>query len=311
MNANLLHVIAVINNPVRWQSRVNLFKDFVDHMLAAGVQLTVVEATYGDIPPVFSRFEPPEVPINYIRVQAKTQVWIKENLINIGLSRLPPDWRYVAWIDADIVFRRPDWAQEIVYALQHFDIIQPWSDCYDLGPNGEHLQHHKSFGHNWVEKPEIVGKGAPYQFSHPGYAWAATRHALESLGGLSLVEHAILGAGDHHLALALVNKVKMSIPGNIHPNYVKPLLELERRAQTHISGNLGYIAGTIEHLWHGSKDLRKYVDRWQILTKHKFDPEVDIKKNVWGVTELIGNKPEFRAALHKYHRQRNEDSNSL
>lgn len=311
MSPDLLHVIAVINNPVRWESRKALFGQFVEHMLESGVKLTVVEATYGDIPPVFSGFEPPSIPINYVHVRAKTHVWIKENLINIGLSRLPHDWKYVAWVDADIMFRRKDWAKEVIYALQHYDIIQPWSDCYDLGPNGEHLQHHKSFGHNWVEKPEIVGRGAPYQFSHPGYAWAATRRALEALGSLSLLEHAILGAGDHHLALALVNKIRQSVPGGIHDNYLKPLLELERRAQQHIGKNLGYIGGTIEHMWHGAKDLRKYVDRWNVLVKNKFDPEADIKKNTSGVIELSGNKPLLRADIDRYHRQRNEDSNSL
>jgi hypothetical protein len=307
MSPDLLHVIAVINNPVRWESRVNLFSAFVDHMVESGVRLTVVEATYGDIPPVFH--EDPRY--NYVRVYAKTHVWIKENLINLGLSRLPHDWKYVAWVDADIIFRRKDWAKEVIYQLQHYDILQPWSDCYDLGPSGEHLQHHKSFGHNWVEKPEIVGRGAPYQFSHPGYAWAATRRALEALGSLSLLEHAILGAGDHHLALALVNKVRQSVPGGIHDNYLKPLIELERRAKQHIAGNLGYITGTIEHMWHGAKDLRKYIDRWNVLVKNKYDPEADIKRNTYGVIELAGTKPMLRADIDRYHRQRNEDSNSL
>lgn len=311
MSPDLLHVIAVINNPVRWETRPALFGEFVKHMLESGVHLTVVEATYGDIPPVFAPFAAPDIPINYIHVQAKTQVWIKENLINIGISRLPLNWKYVAWVDADIIFRRKDWAKETVLQLQHYDIVQPWSDCYDLGPKGEHLQYHRSFGANWVEKPEIIGKGAPYQFSHPGYAWAATRRALESLGSLSLLEHAILGAGDHHLALALVNKVRQSVPGGIHENYLKPLIELERRAKQHIAGNLGYVRSTIEHMWHGSKDLRKYIERWDVLTKNKYDPETDIKKNVFGVIELSGSKPLLRADIDRYNRQRNEDSNSL
>lgn len=310
MSPDLLHVIAVINNPVRWESRKVLFAQFVLQMLRAGVKLTVVEASYGDIPPHFKHLAD-EARINYVNVHAKTHVWIKENLINIGISRLPDGWKYVAWVDADIVFRRDDWAKETVLQLQSFDVVQPWSDCYDLGPNGEHLQSHKSFCRNYVEQPDVIGKGAPYVFSHPGYAWAATRNALESIGSLNLLEHAILGAGDHHFALALAGKVRLSVPGKINGNYLKPLLELERRAAQHIAGNIGYVRNTIEHMWHGSKDLRKYIERWDILTRNNYDPETDIKKNVDGVIELMGNKPRFRNDLYQYNRQRNEDSNSL
>ena len=43
MRADLLDVVAVIANPIRWESRVRLFKDFVRHMQESGVRLTIVE----------------------------------------------------------------------------------------------------------------------------------------------------------------------------------------------------------------------------------------------------------------------------
>jgi hypothetical protein len=179
MRSDLLHVVTVIANPVRWKSRGRLFRAFAEHMLAAGVRLTTVECAYGDIPHAFGDI----AGATHVPVHAKTQVWVKENLINLGIARLPRDWKYVAWIDADIVFRRPDWASETVYALQHYDIVQPWADCYDLGPNDEHLQHHRSFCRMFHQDPAQIGKmGSGYAFAHPGYAWAATRSALEQVG---------------------------------------------------------------------------------------------------------------------------------
>lgn len=301
-----LHVITVIANPARWRSRLSLYDRFERHMLASGVELTTVECAYGDEDHAIAT----RPGVRHVRVWAKTHVWVKENLINIGLAHLPRDWRHVAWIDADITFRRPDWAAATLHALQHFDVIQPWEHCYDLGPDGQHLALHCAFGRQWMLEPHSIEKlGRGYTFAHPGYAWAATRQALEHLGGL--IDHAICGAADHHMALALVGKAPVSLPGNIHPNYVKPILAWQDRAARHISVNLGYLPGTIEHHWHGPKSARGYVDRWSILTRHGYDPEHDIKRNTSGVVELAGNKPRLKQDLWRYFRQRNEDATTL
>jgi hypothetical protein len=272
-------------------------------MLESGVRLTTVECAYGDRPFVLA--DNPK--ISHVAVRARSMVWTKENLLNVGISRLPLDWKYVAWIDADVSFRRSDWAAETVQALQQYDVVQPWTDCYDLGPCGEHLMAHRSFCKQWLNH-EPIGPG-PYRFAHPGYAWAATREALNHLGGL--IETAALGAADHHMALALAGMVELSLPDALEPGYSRPIVEWQRRADTHIAGNLGCVPGTIEHHWHGAKALRRYIDRWQVLIRHRFDPAADLKRNVWGVLELTGNKPELRRDIDAYLRGRNEDSNSL
>lgn len=304
MRADLLHVVTAIANPLRWESRIRLYRDFERHLVESGVALTVVECAFGGRP-----FELAGNPlVQHVGVRARTRVWTKENLINLGIARLPQDWKYVAWIDADIAFRRADWAGETVHALQLHDVVQPWSDCYDLGPNGEHMQHHRAFCRCWQDG-EAVGNGAGYAFAHPGYAWAATRQALEHLGGL--IETAALGAADHHMALALAGNVGASIPGAVTAGYRMPLLLWQERARRHIAGNIGCLRGTIEHHWHGPKARRRYVERWDILAQHGFDPATDLKRNVWGVLELAGNKPALARAIDAYFRARNEDSNAM
>ncbi len=301
-----LHVVTAVANPIRWKSRINLFRAFAQHMLDSGASLTVVECAYGERP-----FELAGIPhVLHVPVRAKSLVWNKENLLNIGFSRLPADWKYVAWIDADVTFRKNGWAGETVQALQQYDLVQPWSDCYDLGPNDDHLAAHRSFCRMVHERKPIVPSGKQgYTFAHPGYAWAATRRSLNLLGGL--VETAALGAGDHHMALALIGRVSESVPGGISPGYLAPLLRWQTRAAQHIAGNIGYLPGTIEHGWHGSKDKRAYVDRWTILTRNHFDPDTDLMRNTWGVMELAGNKPELRHDIDLYFRSRDEDSNTI
>jgi hypothetical protein len=79
----------------------------------------------------------------------------------------------------------------------------------------------------------------------------------------------------------------------------------------HIAGNISYVAGSIEHMWHGAKAKRDYVGRWDILARNAFDPATDLKRNTWGVLELAGNKPDLRRDLDGYFRARDEDSNTL
>jgi hypothetical protein len=307
MRADLLHVIAAVANPIRWNSRIRLARDFIAHMLDSGVHVTIVECAYGDRP-----FDLAEVAgINHVGVRAKTLLWNKECLLNLGMARTPAA-KYLAFLDADIRFRKPDWAAETVHALQQYDVVQPWSDCYDLGPDDDHLHVHRSFCRLWADgRPIVQGPNAldGYQFGHPGYAWAFTRQALDWLGGL--IETASLGAADHHMALALIGRVTDSIPGTISANYKKPMLQWQARAMRHIAGNISYVPGTIEHFWHGAKERRAYVDRWSILTGNGFDPETDLKRNSFGVFELAGNKPKLRRDIDAYFRSRNEDSTTL
>ena len=303
MRADLLHVVTAVANPLRWASRSRLYRDFEQHMLDSGVHLTTVECNYGDRPSQLGGM----AGVNHVPVRARTMVWTKENLLNLGIARLPDDAKYIAWIDADVRFRSSDWAVETVHALQLHDIVQPWSTCYDLGPNGEHVQLHRSFCRQWCDGQPV---GECYGvFAHPGYAWAATRQALEWVGGL--IETAALGAADHHMALALAGKVERSIPATLTAGYRRPLVAWQRRAGQHIAGNLGVLSGTIEHQWHGQKAKRRYIERWDVLAKYDFDPETDLRRNTHGVLELAGNKPELRRAMESYFRQRDEDSNSM
>jgi len=319
MHPELLHVVTCYFNPIRWDSRRNVHDKFERHMLDSGVKLTTVECAYGARP-----FElEPRDGINRVQVRTNSLVWNKENLINIGISRLPHDWKYVCWSDGDITHRNDRWASDTVHALQHYQIIQPWADAYDLGPRGEHMQVHKSFLRCWYQgqpvspslrhkhhhKPFWKHDGGCYDYAHPGYCWAARREAIDCLGGL--FEISALGEGDNVMAKAMVGLCESAVPQWISPSYLAHLNRWQDRALQHVGFSLGYIPGTIEHTWHGRKKDRGYIDRWDILKKHAFDPDTDLKKNAYQVIELAGNKPMLTHDIDRYFRQRNEDANTL
>lgn len=306
-----LHVFAPRANPLRWKAPHANWERFAEHMLASGVTLHVIECAYGD-----ADFECKLPGVDHIGVRAVTRPWNKENLLNIGIRR-HPEAKYIAWIDADVLFRNPNWAEQTVHALQHHDVVQPWSDAYDLGPNGEHMGVHRSFAKLWSEGKPVCAMdkgwwkfdGGPYEYAHTGYAWAMTRQAYDWLGGL--FEVGGMGSGDHHMALAFVGRADKSVPGEASEGYLKALKVWEDRARTHINGNVGYVGGTVEHMFHGRKPDRQYVGRWDMFVKHKFDPITDLKYNGYGVVEWAGNKPELARDFNRYLASRNEDINSL
>ena len=312
MRADLLHVVTCVANPVRWESRIRLARDFIAHMKASGVRLTVVECAYGERPHELSGIDG----IRHVPVRANTMAWSKESLLNIGIRALPWDAKYVAWIDADVVFRRADWAAETVHALQIVPVVQTWSEALDLGPRGEIMtvegqQVFRCFAQVWREHPgELCDRGYfRYHHSHCGYAWAARMDALNAFG--LLMDRSGAGAADHQMAMGMVGRIDGAIHGGCTDSYKAFVRAWGRRAFAVVQGHIGYVPGRIEHFFHGAKHKRQYLPRWEFLIRHGFDPLTDVHPNRWGVLELSTNKPELRRAVEAYFHARDEDDNTI
>jgi len=295
----ILDVVAVISNPCRFKSRYQLYREFEQRMLANPlVRLTTVELAYGE--------RPHEVTDSrHIQLRTEHELWHKENLINIGISRLPSDAKYVAWIDADISFVRDDWAEETIHQLQHHQVIQLFSHAIDLGPERETLHVHRSFMYCYHEK---MSGSKTYCHWHPGYAWAARRETLNQLGGL--MDHAILGSGDHQMATALIGKGKGSIHHGVTDTYKARCAAWEARATQHVRKDVGYVPGTILHYWHGRKKDRRYRERWDVLTENQFCPDRDVWKDSQGLWRLNPDSIGLRDGIRAYFRARAEDANT-
>lgn len=302
--ADKLHVITSISNPRRFESRYKLFRSFEQYVLDAGATLHTIEAAFGERDFAVTSCENP----HHIQVANSHEIWQKERMLNIALARIPREARYIAWVDADVRFERPDWAVETVQMLQHHSIVQMFSHAVDLGPSHEAIAYHTGFAYcfrHGLTRP-IPGK-YPGPFWHPGFAWAARRECIDAVGGL--IDTAILGAGDHHMALGLLGRADDSFAGGLTEGYRQPVKLWEQRAKTAFEGNLGFVTGLVRHQWHGGKADRQYESRWKILVEEKFDPELDVIKDLQGLWQLAGNKPRLRDRLMAYFASRNEDNN--
>jgi hypothetical protein len=324
IDTSSFYVIAVLSNPERYKKRVTLFREFMARMERYKANLLVVELAYGDREYEVTDESNPF----HIRIRSDTSLWHKENLINIGITRLPSNWKYVAWVDADIDFVRPDWIEETVHELQHHPVVQMFEDAIDMGPDHQVLTTSKSFAYCYRKNLTYNGKNATtsakqevpsgYYYSypshgkglywHPGYAWAATKDAINTLGGL--FDLGIAGAGDHHMACCLIGKGAASVPSSVTKEYKRQVLHWEERA-ARLHKNIGYVKGTIYHFWHGKKRDRHYKDRWQILTENKYDPVKHIHKDWQGLLTLYPGHEDLRDDMRDYFQSRNEDSIDL
>lgn len=316
-NPSQLHVIGVISNTQRFRSRYDLFWKWHRHMQDAGVTITLVEMALGDRPFMVTDENNPD----HVQVRSDWELWHKENMINLGIQNALqryPRAEYFAWIDADVSFTRADWAVETIEQLQHYQVIQMWSQAIDLNSKQQPISTHNGFVWSWFENdfqvPPPVGSQGYYGqlrskqgFWHPGYAWAATRQAIDMLGGL--IDWAILGSADHHMAMALIGEVKRTIPTDkVSKRFAKKMELWEKRATQHVKYDIGYLPCTILHAWHGKKRERFYVERWKILKDNDYDPDVDLKRDAQGLWQLTDEKWKLRNGIRRYMASRNEDS---
>lgn len=312
-----LHIVVPLSNPLLWRSRGRLARQAIaDWLKEPNVLITLVECAYGARD--FELVDLASERLTHIGVRANTMAWSKENLCNIGVTRLPASARYIGFFDADIFFRKPGWAERAVHALQLYPVIQPWGQCLDMGPDeASVIATHKSFASLYHAGAPVAAKaqkwwqgdGGPYQYAHSGFAWAWTRDALNRVGGL--FEEGGMGSGDYHMALGLVGLADHSIVAQTSAAYEQAVMIWQQRALTHVNRKIGWTAEVIDHGFHGRKGDRGYLSRWDMFMRHGFDPSTDLKRNTYGVIEFAGNKPDLEREFDLYLRSRNEDVNTL
>lgn len=305
---NNFYVITSFFNPQQYESRVRLYHNFVNHMKESGVQLLTVEAAFGNHP---YEVTGPGTPWE-VQVRTDQIIWHKETLLNIGmqhLKRVAPDSHYIGWFDADVTFANPDWADLVKHKLNHHMVIQPFGQAANLDANEEVMwtcpSSFKAFieGRGYHQTPPLP-VGYLYK-GHPGLAWAATREALDYLGGLYDVCAA--GSGDTVMSNCLKGDWSVYLPTHPSPGMVSSIKRWALRCDQFIRGNIGYAPGTLFHHWHGKSEKRGYEKRWSILSYHQFDPSEDLVKDSQGLWRWAGNKPKLEDDIRLSLGQRGED----
>jgi hypothetical protein len=324
-----LHIIGVYDNPFRWRTRREHAANAIRHLRnTPNVALHVVELAHGTRPFELTGEHP-----NDVQVRTDSEMWHKENLINVAATRLPADYKYAGYCDMDFHFTRHDWALEAIHLLQHHDFVQLFSSYSDLTPQVPHsntghrpYRLNSSFGWNYTHQAEFkarklaqckkdpyyglpVPQGALFPFGmapgSPGGAWAWKRSAFDTVGGL--LDTCVLGSGDWHMAFGLIEGTSARLETEFTGRAYNASIRSWQARAALLSRNIGCVDNFAVHYFHGTHGRRAYGDRWRILVNHDFDPVRDLARDWQGVWRWAGNKPRLRDDVRKYFLERDED----
>jgi hypothetical protein len=339
-----LYAIVPYFDPWRWKSREKHTLRAIKHFADAGAVVVLVEAAFNRRDFVFadSGLDGTLAECNvlgerkfkhrYIGLRTRDELWLKENLINVAAGWLPHDWQQLCWLDSDVHFVRPNWVGECIHKLQHYSFLQMFSQARDIGPNYEMLNDDyphasgQSFIHAHVEgtldlalNPTLTLKldlAAPNYYPPrvwPGLAWACTRQAYDDVGGL--LDFAVWGGGDWHMAHALIERPQQMMRNDLHPNYKQKVVAWMDRCKRHIRRNVGKMDGSIFHYFHGRNASRGNKDKHALLSQIAFDPVHHLKRDYQGLYQLHDDGTEayikMRDGMRKIALERNEDANEI
>ena len=248
-----------------------------------------------------------------VQLRSSHVIWHKERGLNIGIKKLyevMPDFDKFCWIDADVLFLNPNWNSDADRALDHFQVIQLFSQVGHLTQNNEIQWTCKGVFHEWIHKKGFYqNPPMPLKYiagGHPGLAWAMRRDTYEQLKGL--LDFTISGSGDLMMCNALIGNVLLSTKPGISEGFKKALQAWQTRCDDNIKGNVGYVPGCVVDYFHGKSENRGYEKRWDIMSFHNFNPDTDIRTAPNGLWEFVGNKPQLEQDLRFSTMLRNEDA---
>lgn len=271
-----LYIVSCVFSPFGKDIRTKLAQEFIHHIeelkeKGHPVEICVVELLY---PNQHSLVELKEKK-NHLQIQYEHDIYIfnKENLINVGVENLlPNDWKWMAWIDADIEFLDEYWVEKTIQLFKDkkLDIIQLFSICRFLNEKKVPSQYFYSSIHI-LHNTKLLEKK---KYRHPGFAWACSREAYNTMGGL--FEYAIVGGGDMIMECCFTNRIHLlEKKYSTLDNFYKKIQNFHNKVKEF---KLGYINVIIQHYYHGERKNRQYVDRNQILIHNQFDPDEDVIK---------------------------------
>ncbi len=190
-----LWVVTTYYNPAGYRTKRINYERFAAPLRAAGIPFVTAECTFGAEP--FELAASPHV----IQVRGRDVMWMKERLINLAIAQLPATATKVAWLDADILFANPAWAQQTAAGLNRWPIVQPCDSVGRLSRSQTIFRgaSRRGFACQLQRRPESAFLRSSAH-GQPGIAWAARRSLIEKHG---VYDAAILDGGDELFSHAL------------------------------------------------------------------------------------------------------------
>lgn len=275
---------------------------FASTMLGSGVPWVLVECAFGD-----ADFELPAW-TNPLRVRSRSVLWQKERLLNLAVSRLPPECSKVVWVDGDMLFESASWLVETSAALDLRPVVQPFTEVVRLARRSSTVDGTETtlrgFADVLIEAPDAVAAGSFGAHGHTGFAWAMRRELVEEFG---LYDACVAGRGDHLMAHAFAGEWESECLSRITGGSAAHLEHAIRWAEGVygvVRARIGRVRGRALHLWHGEVATRGYQRSLDWLGQQRFDPSLDLELNADGAWEWRRDRDSRSAWMREYFARR-------
>lgn len=243
---------------------------------------------------------------NVIRIHGDSNnvLWQKERLLAIALENLPEEYTNVAWLDCDIIFENNNWVEDINEALSKFKVVQVYETAKRLGPNNEITT--KSTG--------IIKSLESSTYSYPpnrmvgitGFGWAIRREVIDEI---KFLDTQILGGADALMYFSFFGIYGSNIHDQLSTNWKQHIKQWAMKCFEVVGGSVGYIKGSIIHMYHGTTKNRNYQGRYDVLKSINFNPSTDLTISENGIWEFKNKS--LNPTISKYFNERNEDDNVI
>lgn len=301
---NKLWVIAVIYRFFPNAARCEAFAKFREKLGRDGVNLAVIEIAGEDVEFSLSKSDADLL----MQVKTRSVLWHKERGLNLLAEMLPPECKFVAWIDCDAMLG-DDWPEMGIEKLtsEKLHFVQLFNEVRYLSPEGSVTRINPSYG--TVKKRGKEGYLEPTMSGSPGFAWLARRGFFRGCG---LWDKAIVGGGDLPFADAAfgveIRRHMICNGQKWSPYYYSFLSWKEKLIHTMgVDGAKDVTAGVLDlpsyHIWHDERKFRLYVARHSLLHGNSYDPLKDLQvEEGTGLYEIVN--PKLRKDVYTYFQMR-------
>jgi hypothetical protein len=235
-------------------------------------------------------------------------MFYKEQILNKLEPLVPEQYTKLVFLDADVIFDTPDWVDQISDALEKSDIVQPFSQACWLTPDNTRIRSKKLSYAFAIVTNKTINTHTIHDY-HPGFAWGFKRETFRKLGGF--FPRSIVGGGD---VAFILNLFPMHITDTlffraINSGFGKLILDSWRAYNTNfkqVNPKLGFLSNRALHLFHGVKENRQYVSRYQSMAdalKGSWDDEIIMNSD--GLFEF--KREEINVVALNYFKGRDED----
>lgn len=305
-------IVSCFFNPKGSVHRAEAFEKFYDSI--KHLNYRIVECIIGNTPRELPRNDP-----NISVVYTDSLLWHKESLLNNLIATLPKKFKYVFWVDADVLFSNKNWLVDGVKQLKKVKIIQPFEYCVHLEENetepskeifkflefsrqcgsfdfDKYLNVWRSFCANCTDDT-IVAQSVDYNtHGHVGFAWGARREVLDAV---PLYDKALIGGADHIIAHAANGQINHPCITKAFFDDIEAVNNWSVKFNNVVGKSIGYVKGNLYHIWHGDIKKREYLKRIKEFTGKSKDI---LNKDSNGL--YISKRPEQKEYMDSYFNRR-------